>query len=569
MGKFQSRTLFFSTSPRNPELIPKYLKLIRNKGLEGKKYNKDLQIEFYEKISSANIAESSTGGKSKDKGFSGREKMTRAPQALGFLIPRNGKPLEITEAGNLLMDEELFEDIMLHQLLKFQLPSPLHKETIGANNNLFRIKPFLEIIRLIYVLEYLTYQELSLFAITLTDYRNFNDTVKKIKEYREERSNIKGSKSLKSFYTDFQTEIFSQVYEKQLNEKKFNIRENKEKNEKKFLKTKITNAKDYTDSIFRFLRATGLFVLTKGKSMSISSERMDEVKFILENIDREIVSPNIPLTEYFEYLKNPRVPILKNDNIEVIKQEIVSKGLSSNSKDIYELKKILNSYRVNKREEKLFEITQRLKLKNKNDIDDIIQTYLQIQNNEVPDRSAVMEWNTWRAAVMINNGDIVGNFIPDDNGYPISTAGGSKGDVVGDYGNFSILYEVTLSTGKKQYDMEGEPVPRHVGEYRKKTGKETFAFFIADKLNPESIYHFYLTTLIKSKIYDGHISVIPLNLSDFIKFFEMSIKKNLQPDDLKDLHNYSIKLSKESLINGKDEEYWYNGIKEYLLEKVS
>ncbi|WMZ78398.1 hypothetical protein [Staphylococcus pseudintermedius] len=49
----------------------------------------------------------------------------------------------------------------------------------------------------------------------------------------------------------------------------------------------------------------------------------------------------------------------------------------------------------------------------------------------------------------------------------------------------------------------------------------------------------------------------------------MSIKKNLQPDDLKDLHNYSIKLSKESLINGKDEEYWYNGIKEYLLEKVS
>ena len=59
-----------------------------------------------------------------------------------------------------------------------------------------------------------------------------------------------------------------------------------------------------------------------------------------------------------------------------------------------------------------------------------------------------MEWNTWRAAVMINNGDITGNFIPDDNGYPISTAGGSKGDIVGDYGSFNILYEVTLSQGK-------------------------------------------------------------------------------------------------------------------------
>ena len=56
---------------------------------------------------------------------------------------------------------------------------------------------------------------------------------------------------------------------------------------------------------------------------------------------------------------------------------------------------------------------------------------------------------------------------------------GSKGDVVGEYGDFNILYEVTLSTGKKQHDMEGEPVPRHVGELKRKSGKDTFGFFIA------------------------------------------------------------------------------------------
>lgn len=569
MANFESRTMFFSTSPRNPELIPRYLKLIKENDLENKNYNKDLQIEFYELLSQANLADVNNVGKSKDKAFAGRDKLTRAPQALGFLIPRSNKPLKITEAGNLLMEESLFEDVMIHQILKFQLPSSLHKETKMKNENRFNIKPFLEIIRLVYELDYLTYQELSLYGVTLTDYRNFNDTKDRILEYRLKRKEVKGKSSLKKFYAECRKTIFKDLYADLLNSKQYHVRETKEKSEDKFIKTKMSNSLDYTDSIFRFLRATGLFILSKGKSISISPDRFEEVEFILNNVDRKIMDPNMPLESYYEYLANPKVPKLKNDNIYEIKREIKSKGLSETSDDLYVLKEVLNKHRVLKRKQKLVEMTKELKRKEESDIDDIIETYSQILNNEVPDRSAVMEWNTWRAAVMINNGKITGNFIPDDNGFPISTARGSKGDVVGEYGDFNILYEVTLSTGKKQHDMEGEPVPRHVGELKRKSGKDTFGFFIAEKINPESIYHFYLTTATNSKIYGGNISIIPINLADFIKFFKLSIKKNLQPSDLLDLHKQSIKLSKESIAEGEDEEVWYNNILNYIFDKVS
>ena len=40
------------------------------------------------------------------------------------------------------MKEALFEDVMIHQLLKFQLPSALHKETKNKNEGRFNIKPF-------------------------------------------------------------------------------------------------------------------------------------------------------------------------------------------------------------------------------------------------------------------------------------------------------------------------------------------------------------------------------------------------------------------------------------------
>lgn len=178
----------------------------------------------------------------------------------------------------------------------------------------------------------------------------------------------------------------------------------------------------------------------------------------------------------------------------------------------------------------------------------------------------MLEWNTWRAANMINHGNIIGNFIPDDNGYPISHATGNQGDIVGDYGKFSIVFEVTLTRGKRQYDAEGEPVPRHVGSIRSKTGKESFGIFIANPPSKETIYHFYMTTLSNSEIYGGSVNIIPFSIDEFIKFFKKSIEKDITAEDLYSIHKNSVRISKDGFINNRTETDWYRETLKYIYD---
>lgn len=72
----------------------------------------------------------------KNPTLSGRQLLTRAPQALGLLRARSGHKLMISKAGEALIDDDLYEDTILHQMLKFQLPSPLHHEKKGYNKGL-------------------------------------------------------------------------------------------------------------------------------------------------------------------------------------------------------------------------------------------------------------------------------------------------------------------------------------------------------------------------------------------------------------------------------------------------
>ena len=172
--------------------------------------------------------------------------------------------------------------------------------------------------------------------------------------------------------------------------------------------------------------------------------------------------------------------------------------------DIYVLKHRLNQQRNLRKQEKVKSESLKLKTRSKADIEDILQTFEAISNKEIEPasmRPTFFEWNIWRAMTMINHGDVKGNFIVDDSGMPVSTAGGGQSDIVGDYGNFNIGVEVTLSTGQKQFEMEGEPVSRHIGEMQ--IQKPTFGIFIANTLNETVINHFYTLSHQKSKIYKG------------------------------------------------------------------
>ena len=561
MARFGERFLLGFTSPRTPKLISEYIKVIEKNNLENLPYDTSFQENFYMVLSEAKVA-GEEAGTAKDKALAGRDKLTRMPQALGFFITQRNKKFQVTEAGKLLKDEDLFEDVLLHQILKFQLPSPLHKES-ESNAGKFRIKPFLEIIRLIDELGYLSYKELMIFGMTLTDYRNFEKVIEKIKNYRKQREIVKQQKkSTRAFDYETQLNVFKELYSDIIEAGDFKTRETVTKTAEAYMRKKLSNWGDYTDSIFRILRATGVVVFSRGRTLTLSSERSSEIKYILENIDREIVSVDMKREDFDLYISNPNEPLLLNDNKYNLINTLRSIGsFGDNDEDIYVLKHRLNQQRNLRKQEKVESESLKLKNRNQADIDDILQTFEAISNREIEPasmRPTFFEWNIWRAMTMINHGDVRGNFTVDDSGMPVSTAGGGQSDIVGDYGEFNIGIEVTLSTGQRQFEMEGEPVSRHIGEMQVK--KPTFGLFIADVLNESVINHFYTLSHQKSKIYNGTVDIIPMNTVTFIEFFKQATNKDINPKDLFSIHEHSIQVSKQMLIEDKTEDDWHKSV---------
>lgn len=568
MSRFGERFLFFSTSPRNPRLIPKYISVLQENGFEGRIYDIDFQKDAYDCFAKAQVA-GKKAQSAKDKAFAARDKLTRSIQALGFVIPRQKHEFQITEAGKLLLNDKLFEDVLLHQLLKFQLPSVLHQETKNKNEGFFHVKPFLELLRLIDELGYLTYQELELFGMLLTDYRKFSYIVENVKIYRNEREKIKGKASLKAFFATTKLKLFNELYSDLIDNGNFKVRESKDTSFRKYLKTKSDDWADYTDSYFRALHATGLVISSQKRTLKISPIRKKEVTYILKNVDRELFPVNVSRDEFDKYISNPHQPVLLNDSLDRIRERLRAEHVKySSTENIYSLKKKLNDIRDKKQKEVIEQQIFTLKKRSSKDIDDIIDVYKAITNKDIADRSTMFEWNTWRAMTMINHGNIIGNFKVDDAGQPISFASGGEGDIVGEYGNFNIDVEVTLSNGNRQYDMESEPVIRHVGKMQTQLKQPTFGWFIAGKLNRNVINHFYIATLANSDVYSGHVTVIPMDLKQFIEFFKLAVSKNVSTDKMLSINQFAHEKAKETFINEETESKWHSAVIEYMLETV-
>lgn len=564
MSTFGERFLFFSTNPRSPIKTQMILKVINKYHLTGNVYDQKLQSDFYKKYT---IFSSDKGGNSKDPAFSGRQLLTRAPQALGFIRARSGYPLEISEAGKLLLDDNLYEDILMHQMFKFQLPSPLHHEKKGKNKGIFNIKPFLELTRLVNTLHYLTYKELLIYGMTLTDYHDFDATVDAIKRYRIRRKSVKGSKSLNEFDYQEQLSIFKHRYKDELKNANFKTRESKTNTAEQYMKKKIRNWNDYTDAIFRMLHESGLFVATKKGTLSISPKRQEEVDYLLENIPRKILPESTSREEFDKYMFDPSIPVLLHDDRTGIIKHLTKLNIDFDpNSSLYELKKLNHNYLIKQRKEKVAQIVNNLKERKTADVEDIINTYTLLTQRGVQDAPLRMEWNTWRAITMIDHGKIIGNFTTDDEGNPIHTAGGNQGDIIGKYDKFNIVYEVTMSSGSTQYKMESEPVTRHVGMLQKESNLPTYGVFIAPKLSPTIIPYFYVSAVAKSTEFGGKTTgVIPLSLDDFISFFKAASTKEMAEKELQKLCEYSIQKAREYMMNGKTAEDWYTTIRNNVL----
>jgi hypothetical protein len=554
MARIDSKVIFVTTSPRTPaKMIPEIGLL--NTHFSGQQWNTETQRAFMQLLKEENFF---NGEGANDPAFSARDRINRAPKALGFVIL--SPTIQLTPAGDELVNSRRKEEIFLRQLLKFQVPSPYHKPS--ENSAEFWVKPYLELFRLVRHFGSLKFDELMIFGLQLVDFREFETIVEKINQFRIAKAQNEGN--YKRFRAEYLDRELREIYSSDITSGNTRTRQTNDGSIAKFLKTKSSNMRDYADACVRYLRATALVNISQlGKSISIVPEKIQEVDYFLQNTDREPCFIDNE-GQYVAYLGNPQIPTLFTDNRELLEQRIRTEfpqiQISANTA-LLELKDIFAD-ELERRKEQL--ITEQVTaIKDYRQFEDISSTFDQIIAKTLYDTPLMLEWNTWRAMTMLDGGNIKANLKFDDFGNPMSTAQGNMADIVCDYEDFGLTVEVTMQSGQKQYETEGEPVTRHLAKFKRETEKPAYCLFIAPNINDSCKAHFYALHKMNIQFYGGTSTIVPLPLSVFRKMVEDSYNANYVPEPR---HVQRFFERSNELANSTDNEVdWYNGITQEAL----
>ncbi len=553
------KALFGFTSPRTLEKIIPEIELLTNL-FSGKKWtgNSELQAEFFDALYKSDFYEGESYPA--DPAFAARDRITRAPKAFGFV---DLKPeIQITEAGKLLLTGKRKDETFTRQMLKFQLPSPYHTQSKTLE---FSVKPYLELLRLVNELGSLSKTEIALFFSQLTNYKDFDKIVTKIIDFREGSKSFKGSR--KMYVAEcFEKEVL-EIFQQEVQDKKLKTRESSDTSLQKFIKTKSSNMKDYADAFVRYIRATELVTFQKRTfRLIISPQKIDEVNYILKETDRKpLVFEN--LTDFKTHLFNPFSVKLLSDNKNLLINKIEKLGVTEFDKtaSIEELKDILESQEITVKSKNIEE--KKRELKDYKELPDILDVFKQIKKKEVPDAPLFLEWNVWRALVMLNYAKrIDGNFIMDIDGMPLNYAPGQKPDIESEFVDFGLITEVTMSGGNTQFKMESESVPRHFGKAKESLKKDMYCLFIAPKISEGTLAHYFNLNRFNTKLYGGKTKIIPLSIDQFIEFVKSGIANKFNnPDKLKNW------LEEQWQNNQKmeDENVWSENIEKSILKWAS
>lgn len=524
MARLDNKALFFTTSPRTPAKMIPEIRLLHEL-FEGRTWDSATQEEFIDRLAESEFFEGA--GSPTDKAFSARDRINRAPKALGFV---DLKPkITLTDAGNALISGKRPQEIFLRQLLKFQLPSPYHIENRGIVGT-FYVRPYLEIMRLVRELEYITFDELKIFAVQLTDYRKFDTIKAAILEFRTNKDIHRGE--YKHFVNDVWTKAIISIYSDNISEGRTKTRETTDASLKKFIATKKSNLRDYADACFRYLRYTGLVSIAhRSRTISFFADKLPEVDYILSTVERKPVFIDDEIA-YKKYLFSSTQPALYVDIKENIVDTLMRIGTYTRreliNRTIDDLKDLRDDI-IQKRKDAVI-TAQVEEIKTYSLYSEIMDTYNEIISDEIFDAPLMLEYNTWRAMTMLDGGDIKGNFKFDDAGQPLSTAQGNMPDIECDYGDFVLSVEVTMQSGQRQYETEGEPVARHYGQMKSRTGKEAYCLFIAPTINPAALSHFYALNQINIGYYGGKAQIIPLELDQFMQLVDAAYNNTNRPN---------------------------------------
>lgn len=547
----KTRAVFAFTSPRTIEKIIPEIKVLID-SFNGSLWDTDTQIAFFHKLFESEFYDGNV--MPENLSFAARDRITRAPKALGFV---DLKPkIVLTPVGKNLLSGKRENEVIAKQLFKFQLPSPYHKI---AEDRDFNVKPYLELLRLVKELGNISKMEIAIFFVQVTNYKKFDSIVEAIKKFRVETSNHKGNR--KAFIEQVFISELSKIYAEDIEKNDLKTRESGDASFVKFINTKKSNHTDYADAFIRYLRATQYISFDKKTfRMIIAPSRVEEVDYILMSVNREAKAYKTE-ANYKKHLFDTESLLLLTDDRNYLEKRL--KKLSVKFQpfaDIENLKDLLEAS-----ENKIISdviLDTQVRLKNYKEFDDIVDVFEKIKKKEVPDPPLYLEWNIWRAMVMVNHAkQVKGNFRFDLDGIPLCTAGGNMPDIEIEYEGFKMIVEVTMSSGNKQYEMEGEPVARHFGKLQKDSDDPVYCLFIAPKISEGALAHFFNLNRFVTRAYGGKTRIVPMNLNQFILF--MTIAKNKNFNDPKFLKSYldSLVLKNQS---SEDENFWSEHIEKSI-----
>ncbi len=376
-----------STTVRNPDRLRDGLRILKE-NFEGKEWNLNQQERFFDLLKEKGVYEI------EEENY---EQMTEARKqeharkwisvlnqlGFSFAYESSEKPVIITKAGNaLLKHPDLEDEVFLRQLLKYQKPSPLPKQS-GEAFSRVDILPFVASLKIVYKSGGLSREEISIFLNTTLRMKDVDSTIAQIENYRAQRSKIEGKVRRKEFYYYMQLNRLESIFAEEIAKRYVLIKKlvsgSKKSNSfitstdgkdllaeitkggkgsktvkakqaqlriinalrkgkgataiKKifldyYLPLKISTLRDYADLTARYLRKSGLFSISRNKLVTVS-EKEDLIKSLLSQKWQLAGDKN-----YLEYLWSDTQPMLPSDNEDYLKKHLVA--LSKKEKILFE-----------------------------------------------------------------------------------------------------------------------------------------------------------------------------------------------------------------------------------------
>jgi len=557
------KTWSISTTVRNPERIPDFTAAVV--AIAGKEWNKETQVSFMYELIRRRLYKPTNMTDAQSQLFDDVEREMTTLQAKEIFNSQNYedppmrgrtaispirdmglvqlKPLVgLTNLGQSLIDREIsLQDALLNYNLKWEVPTPEHKKFRRQDG--YFIKPFIGTLALISKVNErwreevddevgLSREEFNIYAPTLIDASFIDEFARRVVDGRIAAKEAIGAAA--------KLEAQNRALRQHLN--------NLPHGERSFTDIDLNNLRDYGDNAIRYFRNTGFIEFRgAGRYVDVASTARAQVKLL---VDQELYKP-VGYESIEDYLdavgdvKSFTPPWATKEKMAAVKQylnklledegeeisssivapEIKANLIRGEDAEIIELKEALLLSRLTK-----------LKKASRSPefINEILAEYENLPKKNYDGylpKPVALEYITFKSFLSLNDAlEVKPNYPLGDDGEPISTAPGGGTDLFCDYEGFVLSVEVSMSTGRNQWVMEGQPVQRHLREIEEKTTKPAFSLFLAPKLHDDTVNTFWIANVFG---YQGKQQrIVPLDFEAW-KTFLVQVRPRIQSGALK------------------------------------